>query len=117
VQETNWVVQTLEFGFREVLKIVGIVVWEQVLEGWHQLDDRNLGTLFFQDSNRRICKRLEVRCDYDVLASRLVDEVGNTRSRIPGRNCEGGTFCADNSKFGGGIRECVWTSRHGVSTW
>ena len=35
VQENDWVVQTLEFRFGKILEIVGIVVWEQVSEGWH----------------------------------------------------------------------------------
>jgi len=107
VQDKHWVVQPFEFRFRKVLKVLGIVVWEQVFEGWHQLDDRDFGPPFLQDSNCRICKRLEVRCDCDVLASRLIDEVGDTRGRIPGRNREGDTFRADDSELCGGIRDRV----------
>jgi len=107
VQDKHRVVQTLEFRLRKILKVLGVVVWEQVFEAWHQPDDGAFGTLFLQNSNCRICKRLEVRCDYDMLAFRLIDEVGDSRSRIPGRNREGGTFCADDSELGGGIRDRV----------
>jgi hypothetical protein len=97
MQEADLVVQTLEFKFRKILKIIRIVVGEQVLKRWHRLDDRNVGLLFFQKNNCRVCKRFKVWCDYDVPASRLLDEMGNTRRRIPRRNREGDTFSADNS--------------------
>jgi len=84
VQETDRVIQTLEFGFRKVVKILRVVVREQVFEGWHKLDDRDFGPLFFQNSSCRIYKRLEILCDYYVLASRLIDEVGDSGSRISG---------------------------------
>lgn len=107
MQEDNWIVQILELRFRKILKILGIVVWKQVREGWHQLNDGNLGPLFLQNGNRRVYKRFEVRCDDEVLALRLIDEVGDTRGRIPRRNSEGNTFGADNSELGGGICDCV----------
>lgn len=84
VQETNRVIQILEFGFRKVVKILRVVVRKQVFEGWHKLDDRNFGPLFLQNSDCRIYKRLEILCDYYVLASRLIDEVGDSGSRISG---------------------------------
>ena len=80
MQDTKWIIQTLEFKFRKILKVLGIVVWEQVLEGWDQLDDRDLRPLFLQNNHRRIYKRLEVMCDHDVLTSRLVYEMGDGRS-------------------------------------
>ena len=107
MQDGNWIVQTLEFGFRKILKILRIVVWEQIFEGRDQSDDGNLGPLVLQDRNCCIYKQLEVRCDYDVLAPRLVEEVGDAGGRIPGRNCEGGTFRADDSELKGGIRDRV----------
>ena len=107
MQETNWVFQTLKFRFRKILEIHRIVVREQVLEGWHRLDYRDLEPLLFQDSDRRICERLEVRCDYNVLASRLINKVGDSGSRIPRRNREGSTLGADNPELSGGIRDCV----------
>lgn len=84
VQDTNWIIQTLEFELRKILKILGIVVWEQVFEGWHRLNDGNFRPLFLQNSNRRVKKRPEILCDYDVLASRLVDKVRDCRSGISG---------------------------------
>lgn len=107
VQKDNWVIQTLESRFREVLKILGIVLWKQVFEGWHQPEDRNLGPLFFQNNECRIHERLEVRCEYEVLTPRLIDEVGDTRGRIPRRNSEGDTFGADDSELDGGICDRV----------
>lgn len=84
MQETNRVIQTLEFGFRKVVKILRVVVREQVFEGRYELNDRDFGPLFAQNSSCRIYKRLEVLCDYYALASRLIDEVGNSGSRISG---------------------------------
>ena len=84
VQETNRVIQTLEFGFRKVVKILRVVIWEQVFEGWHQLDDRGFRPLFLQNSNCCICERPKILRDYYVLAFRLSDEVGDSRSRISG---------------------------------
>jgi len=107
VQDEDWIVRTFEFKFGKILKVLGIVVWEQVFEGWHQLDDRDFRPLFLQNSNCRICKWLEVRRDQDILAPRLIDEVGNSSGRIPGRNREGDTFCTDDPELGGGIRDRV----------
>ena len=107
MQETNWVFQTPKFRFRKILKTLGVVAWEQVLEGWHRLDYRGLESLLFQDSDRRICERLEVRCDYNVLASCLINKVGDSGSRIPRRNREGGTLGADDPELSGGIGDCV----------
>jgi hypothetical protein len=107
MQEINWVFQTLEFRFRKILKISGIVVWEQVLESWHQLDDRNLEPLFLYNGERRIYERLEVWCDYNILGSRLMNKVDDKRSRILGRNRESGTFSADDPELDGSICDCV----------
>ena len=107
MQDCNWIVRTLEFGLRKIFEILRIVVWEQIFEGRDQSDDRNLGSLVLQDSNCCIYKRLEVRCDYDVLAPRLIEEVCDAGGGIPGRNCEGGTFRADNSELKGGVRDRV----------
>ena len=107
MQETNRIVQTLEFRLREILEILGNFFWEQILENWHRLDDRNLESLFRHYSDRRICERHEVLCNYNVLASRLIDEVGDCGSRISRRNREGDTFSADDPKLDGGIRDCV----------
>jgi hypothetical protein len=44
----------------------------------------NFGPLFLQNSNCCIYKRIEILCDYDVLAPRLIDEVGDTGGGILG---------------------------------
>lgn len=115
MQETNRVFWTHKFRFRKILEILGIVVWEQVLEGWHLLDDRDLDPPLLQNSDRCICKRLEVRCDYNMFASRLINEVGDSRRGIPRRNREGGTLGANNPELGGGIGDCVYTLIHRMS--
>ena len=46
VQYANWIVWTVESRLGKVLKIIRVVVWEQVFEGWHQLDLRYHGPLF-----------------------------------------------------------------------
>ena len=77
----------------------------------HQLNDRHFRPLFLQISKRRIHEWPEIWRDHNVLASRLIDEVGDAGSRIPGGDHEGDALCADDSERGGGIRECVWASR------
>ena len=46
-------------------------------EGWHQLSERHFRR---QNSNHRIYEWLEIQCN-NVLAPRLVDEVGNASCR------------------------------------
>jgi len=116
VQDENWIVQTLEYRHRKILEILGIVVWEQVLEGWHRLDDGNCGPLFRQNSNSRIHQWLEIQREHDVLGSSFIYEMGNSRGRIPRRNGEDGTLGTDDSERSGGVGDRVWTSRYREST-
>jgi len=117
VQDKSGIVQTLECRHRKILEVVRVVVWEQVLEGWHRLDDRNCRPLLRQNSNRRIHQRLEIQREHDVLGSSLIDEMGNGRGRIPRRNREDGTLGTDDSERSGGVGDRVWTSRYREPTW
>lgn len=107
MQQTDRVIQTLELGFRKVLEAVGIVVWEQFTEVWHQLNGGYFGPLLLQNDDCRIYKRPEIKCDYDVLASCLIDEMGNSRGGISGRNREDDGFRTDDSDLGGGVCDRV----------
>ena len=77
-------------------------------EGWHQLSERHFRR---QNSNHRIYEWLEIRCN-NVLAPRLVDEVGNASCRTLEQSCKGNLFCTEDSKRGSVIRGTILASRH-----
>ena len=107
VQEKNRIVQTLELRCRKILEILRIVVWEQVLEGCNRLNSRNCRPLIHQDSNRCIHQWLEVQCEHDVLGPRLINQMSDSRGRIPRRNREDDTFGTDDSERSGGVGDRV----------
>ena len=87
----------------ETFQILQIVVREEALEGWHQLNNECFGQAQCSFDARVAASTHELRPDVTQTcrgALPLVRWAVPAAGRISGRNREGGAFCADDSGLG-----------------